>query len=44
MNLTIFVKKTNFSRLPVWDKNPENIIGVILVKDLLKINNSLTTD
>ncbi|MDC3024608.1 CNNM domain-containing protein [Alphaproteobacteria bacterium] len=31
------VKETNFSRLPVWDKNPENIIGVILVKDLLKI-------
>ena len=31
------LKKTNFSRLPIWDKNPENIIGVILVKDLLKI-------
>ena len=31
------VKKTNFSRLPIWDKNSENIIGVILVKDLLKI-------
>ena len=30
------VKKTNFSRLPIWDKNTENIIGVILVKDLLK--------
>ena len=30
------VKKTNFSRLPMWDKNTENIIGVILVKDLLK--------
>ena len=26
----------NFSRLPIWDKNTENIIGVILVKDLLK--------
>jgi Mg2+/Co2+ transporter CorB len=31
------VKKTNYSRLPIWDKNSENIIGVILVKDLLKI-------
>ena len=30
-------KKTNYSRLPIWDKNSENIIGVILVKDLLKI-------
>ena len=30
------VKKTNFSRLPIWDKNTENIIGLILVKDLLK--------
>lgn len=31
------LKKTNFSRLPVWEKNPENIVGVVLVKDLLKI-------
>ena len=31
------VKRTNFSRLPIWDKNSENIIGVILVKDLLKV-------
>ena len=23
--------------MPIWDKNSENIIGVILVKDLLKI-------
>ncbi len=28
---------TNFSRLPIWDKNPENIVGVILVKDLLNM-------
>ena len=28
---------TNFSRLPVWEKNPENIVGVILVKDLLNM-------
>ncbi len=31
------LNQTNFSRLPIWDKNPENIIGVILVKDLLKM-------
>ena len=37
------INKTPFSRIPIWDKNPENIIGVVLVKDLLrmliKINN-----
>tara|TARA_E500000331_G_scaffold304340_1_gene307365 strand:- start:460 stop:1401 length:942 start_codon:yes stop_codon:yes gene_type:complete len=35
-----FLKKaniTNFSRLPIWDKNSENIVGIILVKDLLRM-------
>ena len=36
-NLLDKLNKTNFSRLPVWDKNSENIVGIILVKDLLKI-------
>ena len=31
------INKTPFSRIPIWDKNPENIIGVILVKDLLRM-------
>tara|TARA_E500000178_G_C16980793_1_gene735693 strand:- start:74 stop:1324 length:1251 start_codon:yes stop_codon:yes gene_type:complete len=31
------VNKTPYSRIPIWDKNPENIVGVILVKDLLRI-------
>ncbi|MBF96220.1 MAG: Magnesium and cobalt efflux protein CorC [Alphaproteobacteria bacterium MarineAlpha9_Bin4] len=31
------LNKTNFSRLPVWDNNSENIVGVILVKDLFKM-------
>ena len=31
------LNETNLSRLPVWDKNSENIVGVILVKDLLKM-------
>ena len=29
-------KKTPFSRLPVWEKNSENIVGVVYVKDLLR--------
>jgi Mg2+/Co2+ transporter CorB len=29
-------KKTPFSRLPVWEKNSENIVGIIYVKDLLR--------
>lgn len=36
----VLIKKlhlTNFSRLPIWEKNPENIVGVILVKDLLNM-------
>jgi len=28
--------KTPFSRIPVWEKNPENIVGIVLVKDLLR--------
>ncbi len=28
--------KTPFSRFPVWDKNSENIIGIIYIKDLLR--------
>ncbi len=31
------LNKINLSRLPIWDKNSENIVGVILVKDLLKM-------
>ena len=31
------VNKTPFSRIPIWDKNPENIIGVVLVKDFLRM-------
>jgi len=31
------INKTPFSRIPIWDKNPENIIGVVLVKDLLRM-------
>jgi Mg2+/Co2+ transporter CorB len=36
-NLLEKLNKTKFSRLPVWDKNSENIVGIILVKDLLKM-------
>ena len=28
--------KTTFSRVPVWENNTENIIGIIHVKDLLR--------
>ena len=31
------LNEVNFTRLPIWDKNPENIVGIILVKDLLKM-------
>ena len=31
------INKTPFSRIPIWDKNPENIIGVVLVKDFLRM-------
>ena len=31
------LNETPFSRIPVWEKNPENIVGVILVKDLLRM-------
>ncbi len=30
------LNKTPFSRIPVWEKNPENIVGIVLVKDLLR--------
>ena len=36
-DLIVKLNQTSFSRLPIWDKNPENIIGVILVKDLLNM-------
>ena len=30
------VKKTPHSRIPIWDKNPENIIGVFHVRKLIE--------
>ncbi len=31
--------KSSFSRIPVWKDNPDNIIGILHVKDLLKLIN-----
>ena len=36
MDLLSLSKKTPFSRLPVWEKNSENIVGIVYVKDLLR--------
>lgn len=32
------VKDKNYSRIPIWEKNEENIIGILYARDLLNIN------
>ena len=32
------IYKSGFSRLPVYDRNPEKIVGIILLKDLLHLH------
>lgn len=32
--------KSNHSRLPIWKDNPENIIGILHVKDLIKLRHN----
>ncbi|MDP2599623.1 MAG: hemolysin family protein [Deltaproteobacteria bacterium] len=38
------VKETQFSRIPVYEKTPANIIGVLYVKDLFQFSHRLKTD
>ena len=35
-----FVKEKKFSRVPVWEDDEENIIGILYLKELLKINST----
>ena len=28
--------KSNFSRIPIWENNPDNIIGILHIKDLIR--------
>ncbi|MDA3809751.1 MAG: hemolysin family protein [Spirochaetaceae bacterium] len=38
------ILKSGYSRIPVFKENPENIIGIILVKELVKINRARLKD
>ena len=31
------LREAGYSRVPIWEKNPDNIIGVLVVKDLLPL-------
>ncbi|TFG63165.1 MAG: HlyC/CorC family transporter [Spirochaetales bacterium] len=31
------VNEKGFSRIPVWEEEPENIVGIVLVKDIMKL-------
>ena len=31
--------KSNFSRIPIWEGNPDNIIGILHIKDLIRAAN-----
>ncbi|MCQ2974192.1 MAG: CBS domain-containing protein [Bacteroidales bacterium] len=35
-HLKIIIKQSNFSRIPVYEETPDNIFGVVYVKDLIK--------
>ncbi len=35
-NVMGLINSWGFSRIPIFDKNPENIVGIVLVKDLVK--------
>ncbi len=32
------IREARYSRVPVWQTNPDNIVGVLLVKDLLRLH------
>ncbi len=34
------IRDARYSRVPIWQGNPENIVGVLLVKDLLRLRNA----
>ena len=34
------IKDKKYSRIPIWEENEENIIGILHIKDLLKINST----
>lgn len=34
------IREARFSRVPIWQGNPENIVGILLVKDLLRLRAS----
>lgn len=31
------IKRVRYSRVPIWQGNPDNIVGILLVKDLLRM-------
>ena len=37
-NMVKAIKKNNFSRIPIFQNDPTNIIGILYAKDLLKID------
>lgn len=38
------VNEKGFSRIPVWDGEPENIVGIVMVKDIMKLVPELRKD
>ncbi|MES2639846.1 MAG: hemolysin family protein [Myxococcota bacterium] len=34
------LREARYSRVPIWQSNPDNIVGVLLVKDLLRLRNA----
>ena len=42
-NIINFALKSRFTRLPLWRENPDNIIGTLHIKDLLRAKNINST-
>lgn len=42
-DIITFLKEKKYSRIPVWKKDEENIIGILYTKQLLKFDNSTRT-
>lgn len=38
------ILNSGYTRIPLWKDNPENIVGIIHIKDLVKITNQLNTE
>jgi putative hemolysin len=38
-NIISMIKEKKFSKIPVWENNMENIVGILHVRDLLNLKN-----